>query len=51
MEGEDPMDLLDPKVSRVMQRSAAGQSPAEIEADFPTEGGRMVIREEVTEGR
>lgn len=51
MEGVDPVDLLDPKVSRNMQKTAAGQSPTAQQADFPTEGGRMIIREEAADGR
>ena len=44
--GEDPLDLLDPATSRAMQRAVAGRSTEEVEPDFPTEGGRMVINEE-----
>lgn len=45
-ESEDPLDLLDPATARAMHRTAAGQPAKPAEADFPTEGGKMIIRED-----
>lgn len=45
-ESEDPLDLLDPATSRAMQKSAAGQSSRDRQSDFPTEGGKIVVRDE-----
>lgn len=50
-ESDDPLNLLDPATSRAMHRTAAGQAPAEQGPDFPTEGGKLVIREEEHVGR
>ena len=50
-ETDDPLDLLDPATSRAMHKAAAGQAPAEQGPDFPTEGGKLIIREEEIIGR
>ncbi len=50
-DADDPMDLLNPATSRAMHRTAAGQAPPEEGPDFPTEGGKFIIREEETAGR
>ena len=50
-EAGDPLDLLDPATSRAMHKTAAGQAPAEQGPDFPTEGGKLIIREEEIVGR
>lgn len=45
-EAEEPLDLLDPSTARAMHRKAAGQALAAQDPDFPSEGGKIIIKDE-----